>query len=75
MAQAHGDTSQHRLIADRREAIAWTIAQAKPGDTLLFSGKGHERTLERKQETIPWNELEEIQKFLSNSVSQSVFHE
>lgn len=29
-------------IADRREAIARAIEQARPGDTLLLAGKGHE---------------------------------
>ena len=29
-------------IADRREAIARAIADARPGDTLLLAGKGHE---------------------------------
>jgi UDP-N-acetylmuramoyl-L-alanyl-D-glutamate--2,6-diaminopimelate ligase len=29
-------------LADRREAIARAIADARPGDTLLLAGKGHE---------------------------------
>jgi UDP-N-acetylmuramoyl-L-alanyl-D-glutamate--2,6-diaminopimelate ligase len=29
-------------IADRREAIARAIEGARPGDTLLLAGKGHE---------------------------------
>jgi UDP-N-acetylmuramoyl-L-alanyl-D-glutamate--2,6-diaminopimelate ligase len=32
----------HRRIPDRREAIAWALAEARPGDTLLLAGKGHE---------------------------------
>jgi UDP-N-acetylmuramoyl-L-alanyl-D-glutamate--2,6-diaminopimelate ligase len=32
-----------RLILDRAEAIAWTLAQARPGDCVLIAGKGHQR--------------------------------
>ena len=30
------------MICDRREAIAWAIDNAAPGDVLLLAGKGHE---------------------------------
>ncbi|KIQ53319.1 Mur ligase family protein, partial [Meiothermus taiwanensis] len=65
MAQAHGDPRRYVLVPDRREAIRFAIQQARPGDTLLFSGKGHERTLERGTEAIPWNEVEEVRKALA----------
>jgi len=64
MAQAHGDPRRFALIPDRREAIRYAVREAQPGDTLLFSGKGHERTLERGTETIPWNEVEEVREAL-----------
>jgi len=64
MAQAHGDPHRFALIPDRREAIRYAIRQAQPGDTLLFSGKGHERTLERGLEALPWNEVEEVKRAL-----------
>ena len=31
-----------RVICDRREAIAWAIDNACPGDVVLLAGKGHE---------------------------------
>ena len=31
-----------KVICDRREAIAWAIDNAGPGDVLLLAGKGHE---------------------------------
>ncbi|PZA06540.1 UDP-N-acetylmuramoyl-L-alanyl-D-glutamate--2,6-diaminopimelate ligase [Meiothermus sp. PNK-Is4] len=55
---------RYALIPDRREAIRWAIAHAEPGDTLLLAGKGHERTLERGHEVLPWNEVEEARKAL-----------
>lgn len=66
MAQAHGDPQRYVLVPDRREAIRYAIREARPGDTLLFSGKGHERTLERGTEAIPWNEVDEVRKALAN---------
>jgi UDP-N-acetylmuramoyl-L-alanyl-D-glutamate--2,6-diaminopimelate ligase len=50
-----GGTS-FRLEPDRREAIRWAIQNARPGDTVLLAGKGHERTLERGTDTLPWDE-------------------
>ncbi len=64
MAQAHGDPRRHVCIGDRRSAIRHAVENARSGDTLLFSGKGHERTLERGTETIPWNEVEEVRAAL-----------
>ena len=29
-------------VGDRREAIAYAVRQARPGDTVLVAGKGHE---------------------------------
>ena len=53
-------------IADRREAIAHAINVAQAGDTVLLAGKGHEATLERTTETLPWNEVDEAQRALKN---------
>lgn len=64
MSQAHGDSHRHICIPDRREAIHYAVQNAQPGDTILFSGKGHERTLERETETLAWNEFEEVRKAL-----------
>jgi UDP-N-acetylmuramoyl-L-alanyl-D-glutamate--2,6-diaminopimelate ligase len=47
---------EHQLIPDRREAIQAAIKLARPGDTVLLAGKGHERTLERDGLILPWDE-------------------
>jgi len=34
--------AEHAVVGDRREAIFRAIAEARPGDTILIAGKGHE---------------------------------
>lgn len=36
------DEAPAHVALDRRAAIRWTIAQARPGDAILIAGKGHE---------------------------------
>ncbi len=44
------------LIADRRSAIARAIAVARPGDTILLAGKGHEGSIIVGHDKLPWDE-------------------
>jgi UDP-N-acetylmuramoyl-L-alanyl-D-glutamate--2,6-diaminopimelate ligase len=59
-------TKDYWCISDRREAIRFAVSQAKPGDTLVLAGKGHEHTLERMLETLPWDEVAEARRALEN---------
>jgi UDP-N-acetylmuramoyl-L-alanyl-D-glutamate--2,6-diaminopimelate ligase len=43
-------------IADRTQAIATAFSQAKPGDTVLLAGKGHEQSIIIGREKIPWDD-------------------
>jgi UDP-N-acetylmuramoyl-L-alanyl-D-glutamate--2,6-diaminopimelate ligase len=52
------------LIHDRPKAIQFAVNHARKGDTILLLGKGHEKTIERNDETIKWNEPEEARKAL-----------
>ncbi len=61
----HGEaTKNYWCIPDRSEAIKFAIVTAKPGDTVLLVGKGHEYTLERSTQVIPWDEVAEAQRAL-----------
>ncbi len=53
------------LCPDRREAIRRAVGLAQPGDTVILAGKGHETTLERFGETLPWDEAAEAWRALS----------
>ncbi len=61
---AGGDPGRLEVIADRREAIRRAVRLARAGDTVLLAGKGHERTLERGAEFLPWDENAEARRAL-----------
>jgi len=54
-------------LVDRREAIRKAVGLAEAGDTLVFAGKGHETTLERAFETLPWDEVAEVRRALADA--------
>ena len=65
-AQASGGVEgrDYLLVPDRRQAIRVAIEHAEPGDVVLLAGKGHEQTLERSSETLPWDEMAEAERAL-----------
>ncbi|MGZ6294632.1 MAG: UDP-N-acetylmuramoyl-L-alanyl-D-glutamate--2,6-diaminopimelate ligase [Candidatus Limnocylindrales bacterium] len=61
-AEAAGATVGHelRLEPDRPAAIALALEEARPGDVVVFAGKGHEKTIEWAEGDLPWDEAEEV---------------
>ena len=59
-------------VPDRREAIPKAVTLAKPGDGVLLCGKGHERTLERFNEVLAWNEVEEARRALDGQENRQM---
>jgi UDP-N-acetylmuramoyl-L-alanyl-D-glutamate--2,6-diaminopimelate ligase len=53
------------LIPDRRTAIAAALDGARPGDVVLFAGKGHERSIIGPTGPAPWNERAEVEAALT----------
>ncbi len=51
---AHGN---FEVIVDRKEAIFKAIAMAQPRDIVLIAGKGHEKTQEFADHTIPFDDV------------------
>ena len=45
------------LVHDRTAAIEFVLKRAKPGDTVLLLGKGHEKTMEKADGEHPWDEV------------------
>jgi UDP-N-acetylmuramoyl-L-alanyl-D-glutamate--2,6-diaminopimelate ligase len=65
-AEKHGKERNKDLflVHDRVEAIQFAIDRAKTGDTVVFLGKGHEKTIERADGEHPWDEPGEVRKAL-----------
>ena len=55
---------EYVVIPDRREAIKYSIANAKEGDIVLLLGKGHEDYQEINGERFPFDERVVIQEVL-----------
>lgn len=61
-----GITQKHKIIRlpKRDEAIAYAIKEAKSGDTVLITGKGHEQSLCRGNVEYPWSDQVAVQDVL-----------
>jgi len=51
---------------NRKEALEFALSEAKPGDLVMVTGKGHERSLCRGKKEYPWSDQEEIRKMLKS---------
>jgi UDP-N-acetylmuramoyl-L-alanyl-D-glutamate--2,6-diaminopimelate ligase len=59
------------LVHDRTEAIEFALKRAKKGDTVLFLGKGHEKTIERADGEHPWDEIDSARRGLKNLLARA----
>ena len=50
------------LIPDRRQAIAYAVAQLRGGDVLLLAGKGHEKYEINADGICPFDEEETVRQ-------------
>ena len=55
---------QYIKIIDRKEAIAWAIHHAEPGDIIVLAGKGHEDYQIIKGKKYPMDERVLIREIL-----------
>lgn len=51
-----------REIGDRAQAIAQAVRDLEPGDLLVVAGKGHERGQTIAGTTLPFDDVEQVQK-------------
>ena len=59
-------------IPDRREAIAYSILNARPGDMIAVIGKGHEDYQEIKGVKYPMDERTLIREILAEQGQKQV---
>ncbi|MEU2349316.1 UDP-N-acetylmuramoyl-L-alanyl-D-glutamate--2,6-diaminopimelate ligase [Modestobacter sp. NPDC049651] len=52
-------------VGDRRAAIATAVALARPGDTVLVAGKGHETGQETAGTVVPFDDREVLREVLA----------
>lgn len=57
--------AEHTVIGDRREAIGWTIAHARSGDTVAIAGKGHEGVQIIGAQVLPFDDVAVAREALS----------
>lgn len=63
----HGDPATPFVeIPDRRQALYYALDHACPGDLIAVIGKGHETTLQRGNETLPFCEREILQAYMKH---------
>ena len=54
----------YHLIGDRREAIAFALKNARRGDLVIITGKGHERSMCFGATEYPWSDHEAVKAIL-----------
>jgi UDP-N-acetylmuramoyl-L-alanyl-D-glutamate--2,6-diaminopimelate ligase len=54
-----------RRIPNRAKAIEFALSNAGPGDLVMITGKGHEKSLCRGKKEYPWSDQKEVEKFFS----------
>lgn len=60
-----GDTKiPWQRIVDRREALAYFIRKAQPGDIIVVTGKGAERGMGIGKKVIPWHERTVVEELM-----------
>ena len=59
------------IIVDRAQAIREIIRRARPGDTVLLAGKGHEDRLLVGGESLPWDEAAEARAAVEEAGSSA----
>lgn len=64
LAVPDGERGEIREIGDRAEAIAAAVAAARPGDTVLIAGKGHETGQEIGEVVHPFDDRDVLRAAL-----------
>ena len=64
--QGMGDTP-HQRFADRKAAIAAALSAARPDDTVLLAGKGHETYQVIGTEKVPFDEAKIVHEILGHA--------
>lgn len=72
IAAGFSPKQKYEMILDRGKAIETAIRQAKPGDTILIAGKGHETTQTIGSTEIEFSDFESVRLTLQNLLNDHV---
>jgi UDP-N-acetylmuramoyl-L-alanyl-D-glutamate--2,6-diaminopimelate ligase len=61
-----GSQGRYQVIEDRREAIERALDIARPGDSVLVAGKGHETYQEFADTVVPFSDRQVINEYFTN---------
>jgi UDP-N-acetylmuramoyl-L-alanyl-D-glutamate--2,6-diaminopimelate ligase len=61
-----GAQSRYQVIEDRREAIERALDIARPGDSVLIAGKGHETYQEFADTVVPFSDRQVVNDYFMN---------
>lgn len=67
--KAGGGESKTVEVADRREAIAKAIAEARPRDAVVITGMGHESVRMVAGKKVPWSDVDTARKALQQKAA------
>lgn len=59
------DPARYLVVYDRREAIKTALAAAKPGDVVILTGVGHQKTLNIGGKEIPWSDQNVVKELMN----------
>ena len=60
-----GSSSRVSAVVERRAAIEAVLSEARPGDVVLVSGKGHESYQDLGTEVVPFDDREVVRDILT----------
>ncbi len=61
----------YTVIIDRKAAIEKAISIAMPGDLVIFTGKGNEKSLCREDQEHPWDERATVEQALTHYLKKN----
>ncbi|MFI5495759.1 UDP-N-acetylmuramoyl-L-alanyl-D-glutamate--2,6-diaminopimelate ligase [Actinoplanes sp. NPDC051859] len=64
--EQHDATAEILVNVDRGAALRELVALAKPGDTIVLAGKGHERHQVLAEGKVAWNDAEQVRLVLAD---------
>jgi UDP-N-acetylmuramoyl-L-alanyl-D-glutamate--2,6-diaminopimelate ligase len=67
IAEGFGSCTRFETIPDREAAIAKALALARPGDTVLLAGKGHENYQEFAHTVVPFDDRDVARRILGTA--------